>query len=67
VETRNHLRDAYERLPEAAKDEVFRLLRDVLVWRGWDRDGKGVSNSAPLVDLIAEVFAGNGVEIEEYT
>ena len=65
------LRESYEAFPEGAKDEFWRQVNEILLWRGWDRNGgmfKVLGNPrSKEVDRISSIFCENGLAVEEYT
>jgi hypothetical protein len=57
--------DLFRSLPEAEQHEILGQIKLAMMWRGWDR-GRA-AHAVEHVQNIAEVFARNGHEFDEYT
>jgi hypothetical protein len=62
------LQKAYDAWPQEVKDEFWKHLRHIFLWRGWDKGIMGRNPRYAQVDAMAKLFwEHGGVDIEEYT
>jgi hypothetical protein len=55
---------SFGKLPEESQWAVLQLLNEALLWRGWD--DKCHCRAAGRIRSIADIFAENGMEFEQY-